>query len=59
MSIEAFQKVVTVNFWMFNNLLLNKTGAMVPQCELAINKLIGYFETIMKVMDITLYSQNH
>ena len=39
MSIEAFQKVVTVNFWMFNNLLLNKTGAMVPQFELAINKI--------------------
>ena len=43
MSIEAFQKVVTVNFWMFNNLLLNKTGAMVPQCELAINKISWIF----------------
>ena len=28
MSTTAFQKVVTVSMWMFNNLLLNKRGAI-------------------------------
>ena len=34
MSITAFQKDVTVSMWMFNNVLLNKRGAILSQLEL-------------------------
>ena len=46
MSITAFQKLVTVSIWMFNNLFLYERDVCCQSMNyLTINnKLVGYFE---------------